>query len=237
MRMQLGFQLQNEAVALNFRETIISFFKKATQEHDPQLYDALYKPGNTQPKQFCFAVYLPQAVFQEQQFRVVDKMMRVTLSTPDAALFIGLYNAFLLQKKKAHPMNGNSMELETIALVPEKQISQSQMDVQLASPLLVRWHERDSKDAYYIWRDEPFLATLKQITQQRLNGVEGINPEWVADLQIEPLQCKMVVVRCFGQKFPATLGRLRLTGHPRVLKYLYDSGLGAKVAVGFGLLQ
>ncbi len=239
MRMRLNFELGASNITMDYRPIIVSFFKKSIQEKDEAIFQLLYGGGEAIRKDFTFSVYLPNAVFGEEQIEIPDRRMSITFSSADNGLFIRMYNAFLRQRFKPFSLQQNNyLILKSIILENECSIKQDTVTAALLSPLVVRWHQREgNKDKYYVFQDEGFSDALRVVVKNSVSNHEDITAAMVDELQVDCIDCRMVVVRSFGGKIPATLGRLRLQGNSKLLKYLYDAGAGSRTGEGYGLLQ
>jgi CRISPR-associated endoribonuclease Cas6 len=65
--------------------------------------------------------------------------------------------------------------------------------------------------------------------------VAGFSEKSLADLDIEPVQCKKIVVYNYQIYTDVTVGVFALSGNTNVLQYFYLAGLGSKHSAGFGM--
>lgn len=236
MRMRMNFDLSSSGIDIDFRPSLISFMKKSLQDKDKLLFEALYGNGEAVQKQFTFSAYLPNAIFEQEKIEIPHKKMAITFSCRDYGFFVRMYNSFLWQRFKPFPLKDNTLTLKSITLENECDIKQTPLTVNLVSPLVIRWHQREgNKDKYYTFSDEGFQDVLKVVVKNSIVDHEGLTASMVDDLTLDCVDCRVVVVRSFGGKIPATLGKLRLHANAKLLKYLYDVGLGSRRGEGYGM--
>ncbi|TEB05982.1 CRISPR associated protein Cas6 [Pelotomaculum schinkii] len=238
MRMKLQYELQNCTLDLDYRRMFLSFIKKSLEESDNKFYQEMYV-SSLKTKRFTFSVQLYRAKYMENSVLLEEPKFDVLLSTADYGIFLRFYNAFLRQKNISFPVkHENVMKLSKIFLENEITITLEEMLISLASPLVVREHIRETnKDNYYIHSDEKFLSCLKAIIKNDLEGHELLTETMVDELEVESVACKFVLVKAFGSRIPASLGKFRLKGDKRLLKYLYDCGMGSRRGEGFGMFS
>jgi len=238
MRMKLQFELQNRTLDLDYRRMLLSFLKKSLEENDKNFFEEMYGK-NPKTKRFTFSAHLSQAKYMEDRVLLKEPQFGMRFSTADYGTFVRFYNALLRQKNIAFPVkHHNVLNLLRIFLENETAINTEELFISLCSPLVVREHLREAnKDNYYIHSDENFHACLKTIIKNDIKGHELLTESMVDDMEIEPVSGKFVLVKAFGSRIPASLGKFRLKGDKRLLKHLFDSGIGSRRGEGFGMFN
>lgn len=238
MRMKLQYELQNCTLDLDYRRMLLSFIKKSLAESDKEFFEEMYG-SNPKIKHFTFSVHLYGANYMEDSVLLEEPRFVVFLSTANYGTFVRFYNAFLKQKNIAFPVKyENVLKLSKIYLENEITINTEEILISLSSPLVVREHLRETnKDNYYVYSDEKFLPCLKTIVKNDLEGHELLTETMVDDLDVQSVSGKFVLVKAFGLRIPASLGKFRIKGDKRLLKYLYDSGMGSRRGEGFGMFN
>ncbi|WP_231682869.1 CRISPR-associated endoribonuclease Cas6 [Phosphitispora fastidiosa] len=238
MRMKLLYELQNCTLDLDYRRMLLSFIKKSLEENDKDFFQEMYRK-EPKTKQFTFSTHLSQAKYTEDCVLLDKPEFEMRFSTADYGIFVKLYNSLLRQKNIAFPIkHHNVLKLLRIYLENETAINTEELFIYFVSPLVVREHLREAnKDNYYIYSDEQFLPCLKTIIKNDIEGHELLTGSMVDNLVIETVSGKFVLVKAFGSRIPASLGKFRLQGDKRLLKHLFDSGIGSRRGEGFGMFN
>lgn len=133
MRYKLFFELENKEISIQYRKSILSFFKKSLSEYDMAKYEKLYHAKDPIIKPYTFAVFFRDSEFKENKIIVNSKEMELNISIADYEIAIILYNAFNHQRNKLFHLEHNSMTLKNIVLVPEKQINTDEVTIKFMS--------------------------------------------------------------------------------------------------------
>ncbi len=236
MRFKLTFNLENEHFPIQYRKNIMSFIKLSLTEYSEEYYKKLYNQKDNIIKPYTFAVFLKGAKFQEDEIIVESKKIELNIAIADYEIAVILYNAFNHQKYKKFSLDRNSMTLENITMMLEKEINTDSITVKFMSPLIVR-NRQDRKDYYYSFCDkELFIETLKINIKEQLK-ITNMEKEVVDDLRIEVVEGKKVITKFYEKKIEGTLGIFKISGNKELLKYLYQAGMGSKRSSGFGMFQ
>jgi CRISPR-associated endoribonuclease Cas6 len=212
---------------------LISFFKKSLTEYqNGSLYDTYYAPAVY--KAFTFAPFLYGARLDKGEFDVSKRRMDLLWSTGDLAAGVDFYNAFHQQMRKDFLLpDGNTMRLQKIHLEHEQRVTSDIIVVRFLSPLCVRSHDKiTNKDLYLSIERDGFHEVCKEIV---LNQIKGFLLEQTLEsFDIHPIEAKKTIVPYHGGKLETSLGTFRLEGHPELLTFLYQSGIGSRRSSGFG---
>lgn len=201
------------------------------------MYTKLYNQKDPIKKTFTFSAILPQPKFSKETVRLANTNFDIIFSFYDYAYALCIYNAFVEQKNKKFPLNKNSMTLTQISMLPEKQITSESIQIKMSSPLIVRNHCKETlKDWYYSFERPEFYQYIKINIREQMQK-EGLDSSLLEDFKIEPICAKKAVISVYEKKIECSLGTFRLIGNRKLLTYLYQAGMGAKKAMGFGLFD
>lgn len=235
MRFKLTFKLENEHFPIQYRKNIISFIKLSLTEYNEEYYKRLYNQKDNIIKPYTFAVFLKGAKFQEDEIIVESKKIELNIGIADYEIAVILYNAFNHQKHRKFSLDRNSITLENISMMLEKEINTNSITVKFMSPLIAR-NRQDRKDYYYSFNDKEFIETLRINIKEQLK-ITNIAKELVDKLEIEVIEGKKVITKFYEKKIEGTLGIFKISGNNELLKYLYQAGIGSKRSSGFGMFQ
>lgn len=235
MRYKLFFELENKEISIQYRKSILSFFKKSLSEYDMAKYEKLYHAKDPIIKPYTFAVFFRDSEFKENKIIVNSKEMELNISIADYEIAIILYNAFNHQRNKVFHLEHNSMTLKNIVLVPEKQINTDEVTIKFMSPLIVRQRENE-KDYYYSIEGEKFLETLKINIKEQLK-LTNYPTEIIDTIKLEEINGRKTVIKFYEKQMEGTIGTFKLYGNKDLLSYLYKSGIGSRRSSGFGMFE
>ncbi len=235
MRYKLFFELENKEISIQYRKSILSFFKKSLSEYDMAKYEKLYHAKDPIIKPYTFAVFFRDSEFKENKIIVNSKEMELNISIADYEIAIILYNAFNHQRNKLFHLEHNSMTLKNIVLVPEKQINTDEVTIKFMSPLIVRQRENE-KDYYYSIEGEKFLETLKINIKEQLK-LTNYPTEIIDTIKLEKINGRKTVIKFYEKQMEGTIGTFKLYGNKDLLSYLYKSGIGSRRSSGFGMFE
>ena len=235
MRFKLNFELENENIPIQYRKSIISFIKQSLSEYNTEYYKKFYNDKDTTIKPITFAVFFHNPKFEEDKIYIEEKRIELNISIADYETSIIFYNAFNHQKNKKFSLDKNSWTLKNINMLLEKAIDSEEITIKFMSPLVVRNHSRDN-DYYYSFDDKEFKDILKINIKQELKII-NIPEELVDNLEINAIKAKKVIIKFYEKKIETSTGIFKISGDKRLLKYLYDAGIGSKRSSGFGMFQ
>lgn len=235
MRFKLYFKLEKEEIPVQYRKTIISYFKHSLEENDSKYYQKYYNEKEPIIKEYAFSAYYKQQKIEKDKIILEDKKFELNITTSDYETGIILYNSFNKQKNKKYPLNSNSMTLENITMTKEKEITTDKITIKFQAPLCVRSRE-NNKDYYYSYENEKFEEILKINIKEQLK-ISDIQTETVDTFTIKPIKAKKVLIKFYEKCIECSTGTFEITGNKELLKYLYQTGMGSKHSAGFGMFQ
>lgn len=235
MRYKLFFELENKKISIQYRKSILSFFKKSLSEYDKVVYEKLYHARDPIKKAYTFSVFFRNSKFSNNEIIVDSKEMELNVSIADYEIAINLYNAFNHQINKRFHLDNNSMILKNITLIPEKQINTEEITIKFMSPLIARQRE-NRKDYYFSVESEKFLETLRNNIREELKLTNY--PIEIADsIKLEKIKGKKTVIKFYEKQMEATIGIFKLIGNKELLDFLYKAGIGSRRSSGFGMFE
>lgn len=235
MRYRLFFELENKDISIQYRKSILSFFKKSLSEYDNEIYEKLYHAKDPIMKPYTFSVFFKDSEFKENRIIVNSKQMELNISIADYEIAIILYNAFNHQRNKIFHLEHNSMTLKNIVLIQEKQINTEEITIKFMSPLIVRQRENE-KDYYFSVEGEEFLEILKVNIKEQLK-LTNYSMDIVDSIKLEKVNGRKTVVRFYEKQMEGSIGTFKLFGNKELLNYLYRAGMGSRRSSGFGMFE
>ena len=94
MRFKLYFTLENSQMPIQFRKSIISFFKHSLMNYDEEYYKEYYNEKDTIIKNYSFSTYFKQKSIQGEKIILEDDKFELNITTSDYETGIVLYNSF-----------------------------------------------------------------------------------------------------------------------------------------------
>lgn len=239
MRFCLILQLKEKILPIEYRKIILSYIKNAIAKcNNGRYYEDFFK--DTQQKDYCFSVTFSKSTFTKDEIKLDGNEIRIHFSTDTNKTGFILYNAFIAQKNNEYPLpNNNSMTLKSIRNNKREEISNDRVIFKtvLGSGLCVRSHNQDTnKDTYCVYNDEDFREKLKVVLKNQLLNA-GFSKEESEEIKVNPIQCKKVVAKHYRRYIDITTGIFEIQGNNKVLQYFYDSGIGSRKSMGFGMID
>lgn len=235
MRYKLFFELENKDISIQYRKSILSFFKKSLSEYDNEIYEKLYHAKDPIIKPYTFSVFFKDSEFKENRIIVNSKQMELNISIADYEIAVILYNAFNHQRNKIFHLEHNSMTLKNIVLIQEKQINTEEIAIKFMSPLIVRQRENE-KDYYFSVEGEKFLETLKINIKEQLK-LTNYSMDIVDSIKLEKINGRKTVVKFYEKQMEGSIGTFKLFGNKELLNFLYRAGIGSRRSSGFGMFE
>ncbi len=235
MRFKLYFTLENSQMPIQFRKSIISFFKHSLMNYDEEYYKEYYNEKDTIIKNYSFSTYFKQKSIQGEKIILEDDKFELNITTSDYETGIVLYNSFNKQKYKKYPLQDNSMTLQNIMMMMEKEITSEKITIKFQSPLCVR-ERNDNKDYYYCYENDKFEEIIKINIKEQLK-ITDIKEEVINTFKITPVRPKKVVIKFYEKCLECSTGVFEISGDKELLKFLYQSGIGSRHSAGFGMFQ
>lgn len=221
MRFKLYFTLENSQMPIQYRKSIISYFKFALSSYDEKYYKKFYNGKDNIIKDYTYSVYFKKPKIEDEKIIIEDEKFELNISVANYETGIILYNAFNKQKYKKYPLANNSMTLQNISMLIEKEILTDNLTIKFQSPLCVRSRE-NNKDYYYSFEHKEFEEILKINIKQQLKITDL--PETIVDtFKIMPIKAKKVIIKFYEKQIECSTGVFNISGDKRLLEYLYKA--------------
>lgn len=233
MRLELNFIIKNNELPIDFRKTLVSFFKNTIEIYDKDLFKKLYDIG--QEKRTTFAPFFTPLHFNQDRIILKNNNIKVIFSTEDDLLGLHYFNAFLQSLNNPYNLKHNTLILIRVIKIKEKKIENSEVIFKLLSPLIIR-EQLNEKKSWYHLLDEKGLTILKRNLLTTLK--DDFPQKYLEELKIIPLATKKTITTFYGIKMQGNLGLIKIIGKKEILNNLYKSGaLSSRKSMGFGLLE
>lgn len=232
MRVRLTFQMT--AFPLHQRLAALSIIKEMIRSASKEYYHQIFEVNRNGIKPYAFSIFI-------KNLKVVDEVilgneLQLTISSPSTEFIFMLINGS--QNKKVYQYKEYSLLLKRLELLKEDEIKGSIVDFNTLSPILVE--DRDQKPLMPTSPNyEQELQYTAQLIISTIHQRPLLKPISIRDAQLH----KQVIKESFHQDskqelfFTAYKGRIVLEGHPEDLTCIYQTGLGRRTNLAFGLLQ
>ncbi|MDO4663228.1 MAG: CRISPR-associated endoribonuclease Cas6 [Tissierellia bacterium] len=238
MRLKLEFSLKEKYIPIDYHKLFLKFIKKSISEYqNGKFFDMFYNDDiskNTE-KTYSWSVGFKDPIFKNGYIDVNGKKVNLVFVIPSMKNSLILLNSFMDQKDKEMKVSEkNYMKLESVKILREKKIKGNLFIAKILSPIIIRDHNRDTnKDVYYSVDDNEFISELKKKLKRDCPSYE----KEIDDLMIDTSNAKKIVVTLYGQKINSTIGNLVFIGDKNLLNYLYNSSIGSRKSLGFGVIE
>lgn len=221
MRFKLYFTLENPEISIQYRKSIISFFKYALSNYNEEYYKKFYNEKDNIIKDYTFSTYFKNPKIEKDKIIIEDKKIELNIAVENYENSIILYNAFNRQKLKKFHLNNNSWTLINISMTMEKEIKENKLIIKFQSPLCVR-ERKERKDYYYSFQNAKFEEILKINIKQQLK-ITDMPEEIVDSFKIKPQKAKKVMIKFYEKCIECSTGTFEISGDKQLLRYLYQS--------------
>ena len=118
-------------------------------------------------------------------------------------------------------------------------VQQPEAVIWMKSPLTVYSTNHKTKNSYYYHPyDNRFYEEINNNFYRKYEACYGIIPSSPIQIRkVDGSDCKKLVTRYQGTYITAWFGKLQISGRQEYLDFLYQTGLGAKNAQGFGMFD
>lgn len=235
MQLELLLKANDGFVPVDYRPFVMSIFKGALSKLYKNVFNEVYGKDNVQAKAFTFSTYFQKSIMQDKKIILPTKRFKVIISSYDYSLIMYLYNSMLLRLNKtfAIPMK-TSVTITGVNIKDVLDIETNEIKIQFLSPMLVRDRDLD-KERYIDYQEDNFNEKLNIVIK---NFIDTLDVKFENErIELIPVQPKRTVVKCMGLLFNCSFGVYILRGDPKLLTYLYKSGIGSRRGEGFGMFR
>ena len=235
MRISAKFQLKNREIQTDYRRAILALLKTGLSNYSSGEFYHEWYDGSAKEKSFCFSVMLPKgSAFNKETICLGDTWLHITFSTSDHRTAMLLLNILQEMKGTPFPLVHNEMTLISIAMLPEMILpTTSKIYLRMLAPLCVRTFQEENRQYVSIQHDD----FVKQVCDQLKRRYRNLPDNAFDGFCFMPIDMKKTVITHYDQKIECTLGSAFISSDPRLLKAIYDNGLGTRCSAGFGLID
>lgn len=224
---KLSFKLENNSLPNNINKVFASYLKSCLEHYDISMYKMLFETTNV--KKYTFCTKMNSIKYENNRILLADTSLSVEVSDCDLSELFSMYNVFLKVYKEHKPfsMNGNSMILERVRIVPLRFNEDNEALIKMESPLVIRDISQE-KELYLSVEDNSFEEKLNENVNLLLKTFKQ------ESVSIKVVKAKKTVVHLYRHKASATLGYLKIEGNPNSIYTLLQCGIGSRRSIGMG---
>lgn len=233
MRFEITFYLEKREIPIDYRSGLLSFFKKALENYDKDIFQMIYGVG--QKKDITFSPFILCEQITKTEIHLKNNILKVFYSAEDQLLGLHIFNSFLNIREQIYPFFNNKITLLKIIKLKEKEIKEETAFFKIMSPVIIR-EQISSKKSWYYLLDNNGVDILKK---NLIYSLKNKFPEKYLDqLEIVPLDIKKTITSFYGIKMMGSLGIVKVKGKKEILNYLYKSGIStSRKSSGFGMVD
>ena len=241
MRFSIDVDLLQEEIPKDYRKMIVSFFKKAFEDSNPEYYKKQYVNEENKMKEFVFSVFMerPDIKKDNENISVPDKRIKIFFSSYNPEDGLNIYNALMLKQDKIYKYKDFQICPRHIRLVREKTIRGNEVTFKTLSPVVIKEHKGDNKTTWYHKLDseagrEQFGINLKN--QLKVGLGKGCISDY-DEIRYEVIKNKELKIKHYDIIVNCNMAEIKFNAKPYILDYLYKAGVGSNRSRGFGCLD
>lgn len=232
-------------IDMDYNGKLLSLIKLGLSNTNKELFDKLYNRNTV--KQFVTSVSFPNAKFINKHI-ILNREGKMVLcfSSYDEKLALNFYNAFAwlkIQSGKAKEKVGKPLlfgseyiaNIGTIHREIDTPITSNKQVFKIVSPIIVRNRNNHYVSYIHVKKSEQYTQLLKQALEYKLQDYPEIL-QFMDTFDFKAINMKKVVRKEFSTYVEGTTGVIQLSGNPRLLNYLQESGLGIKTGSFNGMI-
>lgn len=233
MQLSLEFGGQNVCLPLAYRYLVQGMIYGAL-ESDPGYADLLHNGTGEgrQFKLFTFGQLEGSYTLREKQI-LFPEGMRLEIRSIREGLLMRLLQFFHVGRQVRL---GTNLLTVTGCHLENRVVREDSILIATRSPIVAYVTEEDGKTRFFSPEEEAFYAMIAANARRKWQSCYGAEmPGALSVTPVENVRFRKQVTLFKNTRITAWDGRFRLTGDPRVLDFLYHTGLGAKNSQGFGM--
>lgn len=238
MRFEVYFNSNDNKLPKDYRRLLTSFLKKSFEISNKKFYENNYINVNNKLKNFCYSIYIPNAIYNKDYIELVNSGFKMIFSTSSSIDGINFYNAMLKMKNKVYKYKEIEMIPYKFTMLKETLITSNCAIFSTMSPIIIRDHNHDNSKTWFYSFDETkgkevFLRNLKY----QLSELNDIIEEDLNEIEVEVIKNKVNKIKNYNTVMIANSCILIIKAKNYILNYIYQSGVGSNRSRGFGLLE
>lgn len=236
MQLEVYIELEEKLVLpINYNHIVQSIIYKALSimpDYADFLHESGYLRGNRQYKMFQFSQLNGNYKIHSKQI-IFDSYVMLEIRSPEPLLMNLLVESFYKNGITFGQFTYRNIRMELY----DYTVEENELIIQMKSPLTVYSTDRLTGKTYFYNPDESkFYEAIRQNFDRKYQAYFGVEP--YSSIQIYKSDkdfSKKFVTKYQGNFITAWFGTFHLSGERKYLDFLYQTGLGAKNAQGFGM--
>lgn len=231
--MRIQFEFKMDHLPLAYRLSILSIIKEMIRNGSESYYEKLFVESKQELKPFAFATYIQDLQIAEDT--IYGSKLFLTISSPSYEFIMYLMNGS--KRESSYIYKDISLKLISKRLLPKPPELTETVTFKTLSPILIENKEQKPLLA----TDESFEKELNyyaNLLSQELYGTELEQRIKVIQTNMKKVVIQENVHQMQAENiyFTGNSGFIQLQGARDDLQKIYDSGIGLRRSLGFGLL-
>ena len=222
---------------LNYNHIVQSIIYKALSEKPDYaefLHDFGYANGKHRYKMFHFSQLSGDYKLIKQKI-IFQSDVSIEIRSLDP-----MFMELLLDDYNRNGITfGETIYRNIHAEIYDYKVQQSEAVIRMKSPVTVHSTNHNTKNSYFYHPFENrFYEEINNNFYRKYEAYYGIIPSSPIQIRkVDGSDCKKLVTRYQGTYITAWFGKFQISGRQEYLDFLYQTGLGAKNAQGFGMFD
>lgn len=244
----------------DYRKFISSLIKEAFKKSDKdgeEFFEKVFAPRTQKP--YTFSVVFPIKEYKDKFFILKDNFFNFNFSSADYEFLIRIYNG-LLKLRNGFKIFGDNVEVESFNLFLKPNYTfKEKVLFKTLSPILIR--NPENGDEYLVLEgllNGKKFKYVKEVKKENLldalkKNIESIiemglkrnllNNDFDKNFEINILKLDLSPALHSSNRsnflitLPAMKGTIEIKGSSVLLKFLYETGIGARRSEGFGMVE
>lgn len=207
---------------------------RTEEGHSAFLHDVGYRAEGRSFRLFTFGQLTGPHSVSGREIVFWDRV-ELEIRSTDARFIQSLLGSFVPGRELW--LGENAVTVQDCAL-SDRHILEEHITIQTLSPITVYHSELDGHTLYFSPEDPRFAHGVEQNARRKWQSYHGSGEPPAFSFRVPAgEQCRKTVTTYQGIYITGWNGRFELEGAPMMLDFLYQTGLGAKNAQGFGMFR
>ena len=221
---------------LNYNYYIQSMIYRTLQDapkYSTFLHDYGYSCGRLKFRMFTFSGLCGKHSIENKMITFHD-IIHLEIRSASEEFIFHLHNAF--NRRKAITLKGTELNIVSVQ-IKKQLILPYQINIHTVAPIVASKALENGNTQYFSPLDNDFESIINNNFKKKFNAFYGIIPMEDITLYNKSENPRHIVTKYHDTIINAYHGEFILSGNPQYLQFLYDTGLGAKNAQGFGMFE